>query len=116
MSSAPANTYDIYAQLVKAGTPVGSSRSSIGNTDDTGGPFVSHDLGGPSDLWGSTWTVSEINSDLAVDVWFDLGVGTAASPFEFDAVGVTVYYTTPSGVSGRQTCIAIGVSPFFKGF
>jgi len=115
MSSAPANNYDLLAQLVKSGTPVGSTKSLTGLQEDPLLPFVAHDLGGAADLWGTTWTVSEINSDLAVDCWFDLGVGTSGSPFEFDAVGVTVYYTLPTGQSGRATSIAIGVSPFFKG-
>jgi hypothetical protein len=113
MSAATPGTYDILAQLVRSGTPVGSSKTVAGQQNDPLGPFVAVDLGGVDDLWGTTWTVSQINTELAVDCWFDLGTGTAASPFEFDAVGVTVYYTL-GGRTYSQTCIAIGISPVFR--
>lgn len=110
MSTAPAGQYDALAQLVKSGTPVGSSRISAGNAEDPGNdPFAQHDLGGPTDLWGTTWTRDEINANLAVDCWFDLGSGVAGSPFEFDAVGVTVYYTVAGQPRSQTIWMGLGL-------
>lgn len=111
MSTAPFGQFVVLAQLVKTGTPVGSSKNVGGILSEES---TANNLGGASDLWGSTWTVSEINTALAVDVWFDLGNGALSLGFEFDAVGVTVFYSVPGEATiGSSTTVAIGLSPCF---
>lgn len=46
-------------QLLKAGVAVGSTKSTSGWTSGSPSNFT---LGGPSDLWGTTWAYSDINS------------------------------------------------------
>jgi hypothetical protein len=86
------NTADNAVRLVKAGSIETTDRSS-GSTWQTGLNYIQY--GGTSDLWGDTWTPSDINS---------AGFGAAISAkttsavnrtFSIDWVRITVYYTTP---------------------
>lgn len=57
-------------------------------------------FGSGTDKWSSTWTASDINSNLSIAMQFTLAAGTSAS-FIFAGVRVTVVYTV-NGVRGRQ--------------
>lgn len=72
-----------YVQLVKAGVLAGSS---IEGPDNPSG-------GGPSDLWGTTWTPAQINAtNFGVAFWV-LKEGSPATVWINAGVVVTVYYS-----------------------
>ena len=78
---------DAACRLVKAGTPVGDDRS-LGGTWPTTDAFQTY--GGPTDLWGTTWTPAEINAagfGAALSVSAVLAVTAGV-----DAVRATIYY------------------------
>ena len=68
-----ADVTDQEARLVKAGVPVGADKSMPGAWPTT---RTVRTYGGPSDLWGTTWTPAEIN---AADFGFGLRSGTSGN-------------------------------------
>ncbi len=55
-------------------------------------------FGTATDKWSTTWQSGDINANMTVHLQFTLATG-AFTNFQFDSVGVTVYYT----VNGRTT-------------
>lgn len=93
---------DASVKLVKAGGITGNDRSAgvIWPSDPTVATF-----GSPTDLWGTTWTPSDINAS-------NFGAVISANIFQSSVIAVnlmniTVYYTTQGGGQG----IAIADSP-----
>lgn len=84
-------TYNLAVTLKKSGATTETKTT----TGISAGPTV---FGSAADKWASSWTASDINSNLTVHLQFTLGAG-ASTLFGFDGVGVTVYYT----VNGRTT-------------
>lgn len=87
---------DFSVRLCKSGSFVGSNYAS-GTTWGTGYTFASYGTG-ITDLWGTTWTVSEIN-----DTGFGVGLSVQWFSGSFtvnsvDSFRITVYYT--AGGSG----------------
>ncbi len=86
----------------------GSSVTSSGNatpvltTTDT-----VYTLGGPSNTWGRSWTPSEINSGLAVQLT------SGAGGQKVDAVFIKVYYQSTGGGGGGGQMIAVPSNHFF---
>lgn len=83
---------DNSVKLVKGGVVTGNEKASAGNWSTTTSTVVNY--GGASDLWGTTWTPSEINASnfgvvLSALVSRDNGTVTA----NVDYVSITVYYT-----------------------
>jgi hypothetical protein len=81
------------AQLLKAGTPVGTLKTTwtpvVGNC--AASTFSS--LGGVGDTWGSTWSVSDINaSNFGVQLTDTSGAGNN----NLDTVRITVFYDPPA--------------------
>ena len=83
---------DIEVRLSKAGhVPVGDNKALVNNN----WPVAEYQweiYGGPSDLWGTTWTPDEIN---AVDFGAMLAVTSthAAEVAQVDCFRITIYYT-----------------------
>jgi len=83
--------YDNSIKLVKAGSYVGDNKARGSSvywpTSDT---YVT--WGGETDLWGTTWSVDEINNS-----GFGVGISGAFSPANsygaIDHIRITVYYT-----------------------
>lgn len=75
-------------RIVKGGS-IGSIERASG--EDPSGTPADFDFGGASDLWGETWTDSDVNaSGFGVAVTFITGV---FADFHVDAVWIKVYYT-----------------------
>ena len=55
-----ARNMDNVVSLMKGGTPVGSNRANSGVEWPTANSYISY--GGSSDLWGTTWTLSDVLS------------------------------------------------------
>jgi hypothetical protein len=86
--------FDNIVQLVKLGAPVGNNEAS---GVVWGAPPETDSYGGPSDLWGTTWTPADVNSS-------GFGIQLQAKNFSFvstETAGVTfmslgVSYSVPS--------------------
>ena len=99
-SNLGSSTFD-RVRLVKAGT-VGTTDRSSGATIPSG-TSANYDFGGSSDLWGDTWSPSDINASGFGSVF-----AFSASGFtRADAVWIRVYYTVSTGdVSAASASIA----------
>ena len=93
MSDISSAMSDNFVSLIKAASVVGDDKAT-GSFYPTS--FAEAIYGGASDLWGTTWTPSQIN---AVDfgVAFESYVGASGSAAYVDYIKVTVYYTDSSG-------------------
>lgn len=100
-------TQDSSVKLVKAGTAGGAERAT-GGTWPTSDAYASY--GGPTDLWGQTWTPADINAST-------FGVAVAASAAlaatgRIDHVRITVYWTgsnRAAGLAGNRRLNAGGL-------
>jgi hypothetical protein len=91
-------------KLAKAGAAVGTNKAGAGSV--ASGVWV---YGGPTDLWGTTWTPAQINAaNFGAILNFD---AVSSSPADYlmqiDFVRITVYYhlggtTSPSDVPTRE--------------
>jgi hypothetical protein len=85
---------DNAVRIVKSGTIGSTDRSSGTNWPQTFG-YTSY--GGSSDLWGETWTPSDINSSDFGFAISAIGEGPNTTA-QVDNVRITVYYSGPSEV------------------
>lgn len=82
------------SHLRKAGVNVGSSKASYPSLSTTEGTQT---FGSTSDLWGTTWTDSEINSSgFGYEVAF---FNLATTTLSVDTITITVTYTGGGGLS-----------------
>lgn len=102
MSQAITGTYDLYARVVKGGTPT-NEKASIQHQNSE---YHDATFGGASDLWGTSWAAADLDS-MRVHVRSMLG-DTVAGNFAIDAMRVTVHYVDPNGVP-RSKSIQVGV-------
>jgi len=90
---------DNAVRIVKGGN-IGSTDKSLGSFWPNGDTYVSH--GGSTDLWGETWTHTDINDTnfgVAISVKHNTGIGTEAA--SLDHVRITVYYTEAPPAAGN---------------
>ena len=88
---------DTTVKLVKAGTVVGSNNADTVTNWPTTLTFVTY--GGSSDLWGTTWTDTDIN-DATFGFVISATMTEGAKVFSsarIDVIKITVYYTTGGG-------------------
>jgi hypothetical protein len=85
---------DASVKLVKAGSVAGTDRAAAGAWPGSDATMV---YGSPTDLWGTTWTVAQVNAEgfgAAISAKVDfLGVKPAV-----DVITITVYYTEESAM------------------
>jgi len=87
-----ANAIESAVRIVKADGSIGTTNKSTGATVPSSDTYVTY--GGASDLWGETWTSTDIN-DTDFGVVFSVS-GTAGNTL-VDHVRITVYYSTTQG-------------------
>jgi hypothetical protein len=84
---------DIKARIVKSDGTIGTTdRSNVGIEWPTTDTYITY--GSSSDLWGETWTYSDINNSnfgFALQITGDASSGTAQA--RVDHIRITVYYT-----------------------
>ena len=86
---------DNVVTLVKGTAIVGANKANTGTIWNTS--FETITYGGPTDLWGTTWTADEINSVLATQISVR---STANSRVAYvDNIRITVYFTPPPVLS-----------------
>jgi hypothetical protein len=98
-SSGPGQTF--IPRLVKAGTVQAGSESTSG-----GVPYGSESeftYGGPTDLWGGTWTPADINNSGFGFAW-SVAAGNAGSN-QVDYMRLQVWYTLASGFTVAQDAV-----------
>jgi hypothetical protein len=94
---------DTGISLVKAGTESGTDKAS-GSNWPASDAYATY--GGASDLWGTTWSVAEVNaSDFGMSISAYVDTLSTAS---VDHIRITVHYTEGGG-SARQTLTLLGV-------
>jgi hypothetical protein len=93
-STANGGSRDASVQLVKAGTAAGTDNATA-TTYTTADLVETH--GGPTDLWGTTWTPAEINA-ANFGAQFSatkFSAAGAAHTVSIDQIQIVVYYNTP---------------------
>lgn len=92
-----AGVVDNSVRLFRAGAPVGTNKASA--TEWNTASYATVSYGGVADLWGTTWTVAQINAaTFGVGLSATVTSGTA----DVDSIAVTVSYTI-SGVGSLDT-------------
>jgi hypothetical protein len=97
--------------LTKNGT------DTVGNNKSTGGTWPSTDTdtyisyGGVSDLWGTSWTASEINDDnfgvmIGPNIAYDSATGENGSDIKIDHVYVEITYIDNASSKRRAVFVA----------
>jgi len=109
--SSGTSSEDLLIQLYKAGTLVGTNKQS--STDYTTSDVIAT-YGGAADLWGTTWTYSEIN-DSTFGVAFQAEqMNSADRTISVDFVRITINYTDGGGGGGGSSSTSSG--NFFQFF
>lgn len=89
-------------KLIKGGSIVGTDQDSGQRIEGIGDTTVT--IGGPSNLWGTTWNDSEINaSDFGVAVSITTQYQKSGGGAYCDTITIKVYYTTGGGGGGSTT-------------
>lgn len=106
--SASINVVDQTVKLVKNGTVVGTNKADTAlkwPTSDTTKTY-----GSSSDLWGTSWTDSDINSStFGVVINVVLNIGIKVNLFaDIDHVKITVYYTGGGGSTSASALLLAG--------
>lgn len=91
---------DKSCKLIKGGTISGNDNKTA--TAWTG-TLTWEDHGSSSDLWGLTWTDSDINASNFGVAFAAENNGSFAGSMEVDAIRITVYYTESGGGGGSAT-------------
>lgn len=88
---------DNSVKIVKGGTISGTDKKRAGSSYWTPSEAVIS-FGGATDLWGVSWTDSDINSSgFGVGISARIDTGKASSTAQIDHIRITVYYTAGSG-------------------
>lgn len=96
---------DTTVQLMKAGSPVGTNKASA--TEWTG-TLATATYGGSSDLWGTTWTTSEVNAaNFGLRFQCEVNAGTSNRTAEVDFIRITITYTEGVAAGGPNRMYAI---------
>jgi len=92
---------DRQVRIVKGGT-IGSTEKADANPWTTTDTYVSY--GGSSDLWGESWSASDINaSDFGVVL--SAGTDGSSGTAQIDHFRITVYYTEGAAGGGQQKAV-----------
>lgn len=92
---------DVTVQLLKAGVATGDNKADTSTDWPNGDVDVDH--GGAADLWGTTWTESDIeDSGFGVRVRAVNNHGSSSRTPKVDIVSIDVYYTEAGGAASPQ--------------
>ena len=87
-------TSDQSVRIVKGGVITGSDLTN-GLSLPTTDTYITY--GGSSNLWGTTWTVAQINASDFGFVWSGIGEEFETATVSIDHIRITVYYTEAGG-------------------
>lgn len=105
-NSASLHVLDEVVKLVKNGTVVGTNLGVLGTKWATGDAVFSY--GGSSELWGTSWTDSDINNaNFGAVLQVETVNGAKINIYAYvDHIKITVYYTGGGSSSAIATLIA----------
>jgi len=108
--SGDGSVYDSEVKIVKADGSIGTTNKADTATDWPAEAYYPY--GGATDLWGETWTASDINDAdfgtvLAANVFSGTFVNAAV-----DHIRITVYYTGAPTITGASTITGISTITF----
>lgn len=84
---------DTHVRIVKGGA-ISATNLSAGLAWNTGGTDRYDSYGGSTELWGETWTASDINASTFGAALSGTGTGLGIN-YRVDHCQITVYYTVP---------------------
>lgn len=100
----PFNIADSNVQLIKGGTAGGTNKSTGAVWNYTSPTIVS--FGGAADLWGQTWTDSDVNaSNFGATLSIQNLSGVSTRTGSVDYIRITVYYTASGGSSSATNTL-----------
>lgn len=106
MQSTTAMTTTSSSDMLKAGSAHGSTKNT-GIADAASDTYVSVG-GGSSDLWGGTWTASDVNG-ATFGVRVRLANSGSSGTFSVDHMRITVYYTEAATTKAmRRSLMGVG--------
>jgi hypothetical protein len=97
--------FDNSIRLYKAGVLAGTGKSNGANWPTTTGTRT---FGGSTDLWGTTWTLTDINNSgfgIGNSVELENDGNKTGARGQVYSVAITVFYTTSSGAASATTRI-----------
>lgn len=96
-------------QIIKGGSRVGDNKATYSYSGPSGLASKTH--GGSSDLWGTTWSASDFDSDFGVAIVLDLPTPTSSiNGCTISGVGITVYYSQVYDIYDETPCLGALVS------
>ena len=105
----PVIVKDSTVKLLKAGFPVTTNHAGSAQWTLS---LIYASYGSASDLWGATWTPTDINN-ANFGVYFtvrDTGSGSPGAP-QVDHIRLTVYYSVSIGIQNKLTEAKVNVFP-----
>jgi hypothetical protein len=103
-------SHDITVQVSNRGGLDITSFSTMRTTPSLPGTDTVYSLGGPTDLWGLTWTVAQANG-IGVKVFLICSnggvVGGTAGPLQLDSVRIVISYDPPAAAPTNPTALTL---------
>jgi hypothetical protein len=100
------SVFDLSVKLIKGGTVSGNDKLSADAWPDTDAYKT---YGSASDLWGLTWTVSDINaSNFGMQISAQEGGSGGGGEAFIDHIRITVHYTAAATTSNRLMLLGVG--------
>ena len=96
------NAEDEAVRIVKGGT-IGSTDKSAAGDWSTSDSDTYTSYGSSTDLWGESWTVSDIESSTFGFALRAEATNTGAATASVDHIRITIHYTTPEAVPEFST-------------
>ncbi len=87
---------DESVRLLKGGVISGSDKASVSDWPTAVDMLIPY--GGPTDLWGQTWTATDINSGIGVAIAADKASGAGTTTAYVDSARITVYYASGANI------------------
>lgn len=98
---AGADIRDQAVRIVKGGTIGATDKSRAGVDWPSADAYITY--GSSSDLWGESWTDSDINSSNFGFAIRGIYIGAKTAVGQIDHIRITVTYTTAGGITYNQT-------------
>lgn len=97
-AKASGNSHDFKCFLVKGGTVQTGGTNQAANTALTT-TLTNYTYGSSSDLWGGSWTPSDVNASNFGAAWSATSPAFPNNTVSVDYIRITVYYSTPGNTT-----------------
>jgi hypothetical protein len=101
---------DTILNIMQSLSSIGTDRSAAGYWPAT---YTSQVYGGPTDLWGLTWTPADVNApSMTLQLKIANTDSSSVTGINVDFVSMTVYYSTATGIVESQTAVPNSFSAY----